>query len=441
MRTATHSMTRRAVAHDYTKTGIYHITLHVADGLWQPLGDVAGDAMALDGTPDAPRVDMTPVGQMVERELLHSIHEHYPMVIVDTYIIMPDHLHFILEVQDRIISKNGKLLPLGQVIAGFKKGCNRRYWEMTGNAGGVTAAHTVGNSTAPGVPCASSAAHSVPGASSAANSVPGASSAAHSVPSASAAHSVSSGFPAGSKPPSNATTGRQPLFALGYCDVMPVDAAQLATQRAYIKGNPRSRLQRINNRSLLSVCRSAINTALTPSALRGFLKRECMAKHATPDALAAIECRLLLADGFIACDTYGNRQLLNSHLLPVVCHHKDAQRFAEQKQHCLEAAARSAVLVSACISPREREIINECVNHGFPVITILDNGFPDRYHPSAEQQERCVADRLLLVSPWGYQYRGKNEQVTIPFCKTMNCVAQALCRMKDDWWKTCAPLN
>ena len=86
---ATHSMTRRAVAHDYTKTGIYHITLHVADGLWQPLGDVVGDAMAPDGMPDAPRVDMTPIGQMVEYELLHSIHEHYPMVIVDTYIIMP----------------------------------------------------------------------------------------------------------------------------------------------------------------------------------------------------------------------------------------------------------------------------------------------------------------------------------------------------------------
>lgn len=187
---ATHSMTRRAVAHDYTKTGIYHITLHVADGLWQPLGDVVGDAMAPDGMPDAPRVDI------------------------------------ILEVQDKIISRNGKLLPLGQVIAGFKKGCNKRYWEMTGNAGGVT-----------------------------------------------------------------------------------------------------------------------------------------------------------------ACDTYGNRALLTErHCLPVVCHRKDAQRFAEQKQHCLEAAAEGAVLVSACISPREREIINESVNHGFPVITIHDNGFPDRYHPSAARK-------------------------------------------------------
>lgn len=195
----------------------------------------------------------------------------------------------------------------------------------------------------------------------------------------------------------------------------------------------------MNNRSLLSVCRSAINTALTLSALRGFLKRECMAKHATPDALLAIECRLLLADGFIVCDTYGNRALLTErHCLPVVCHRKDAQRFAEQKQHCLEAAAEGAVLVSACISPHEREIINESVNHGFPVITIHDNGFPDRYHPSAEQQELCAVGRLLLVSPWGYQYRGKNEQVTIPFCKAMNCVAQALCRTKDDWWKDIA---
>lgn len=49
-----------------------------------------------------------------------------------------------------------------------------------------------------------------------------------------------------------------------------------------------------------------------------------------------------------------------------------------------------------------------------------------------------VADGLgqLLVTPWQYQYRGKNELVTVPFCKAMNCVAQALCRTKDDWWKT-----
>ena len=73
--------------------------------------------------------------------------------------------------------------------------------------------------------------------------------------------------------------------------------------------------------------------------------------------------------------------------------------------------------------------------HGFPVIIIHDNGFPDRYHPSADRLDQCMAGRLLLVSPWKYHYRGNTEQVTVPFCKAMNCVAQALCRTKDNWWK------
>lgn len=65
---------------------------------------------------------------------------------------------------------------------------------------------------------------------------------------------------------------------------------------------------------------------------------------------------------------------------------------------------------SACISPKEREIINESVNRGFATITIHDNGFSDRYHPSEERLGLCAEGRLLLVTPWVYQYRGKEEQ-------------------------------
>lgn len=38
-----HSMTRRAIAHDYTRAGLYHITLHVAEGMGRPFGEVTGD--------------------------------------------------------------------------------------------------------------------------------------------------------------------------------------------------------------------------------------------------------------------------------------------------------------------------------------------------------------------------------------------------------------
>ena len=249
---------------------------------------------------------------------------------------------------------------------------------------------------------------------------------------------VPSGPPAGNEKriPSSGTTGRRPLFAHGYCDVQPISDEQLATQRAYIAANPRSRLQRSMQRASLTACRMAHTTALTPSALRGFLKRECLAKHATPEALAAIECRLLLADGMVALDTYGHRELLNSRLLPVVCHRKDKERLNDQKARCLTEAASGAVLVSPRIAPGEQEIMDAAVHGGFPVVLIHDNGFPERYHPSAERINQCAAGQLLLLTPWQYQYRGKNEQVTIPFCKAMNCVAQALCRLKDDWWKS-----
>ena len=398
-----HQMTRRAVAHDYTRPGLYHITMHVAEHLGQPLGAVVGSLEAPDGSADAPHTALTRVGQMVEHELLTAIHQHYPMVAIQDYVIMPDHLHFLMVVTDRLVSKNGTVRSVGDVITGFKVGCNRQYWEIT-------------QRTKPAATL-------------------------------SGAGSVSGGAGSGSVSGGSVAGARQPLFAPGYCDVMPVDAAQLATQRAYIKGNPRSRLLRMSNRAQFTVQRGAITTALTPAALGGYLQRECPPSVVTAEALTAIEGRLLTTAGsvsggsiagkvFISCDTFGNRALLTEHrCLPVVCHRKDGDRFSEQKQRCLEEAAHGAVLVGTRIAPKEREIMDEAVNHGFPVITLHDNGFADRYHPSADRLDLCAADRLLIVSPWQYQYRGKNEQITVLFCKAMNCVAQALCRTRDDWWK------
>jgi len=441
-----HRMTRRAAAHDYTRPGVYHITLHVADSLGQPFGAVVGDLSAPDGSANAPHVALSPVGQAVEHELLTAIHERYPMIQVQDYVVMPDHLHFLVEVKDTILSGNGKHVPLGTVIAGFKQGCNRRYWEIMQRAEPV--AHTthsaaLGGSVAPlaapggGLRCGDPAL-AAPGGGLRCGSV--------------AAGSASG----------NSTAGRPPLFDAGYCDVMPIDAAQLATQRAYIAGNPRSRLLRSSHRAWLSTRRGGIDTALSLSALRGYLERECPASQVTAEVLASIEGQLLTAPAksggetaahaapsgspagvaasaaaarFIACDSFGNRALLTEHrCLPVVCHRKDAARFATQKARCLDEAAKGAVLVSARISPKEREIIEESVNHGFPVITIADNGFADHYHPSAAHLDLCSAGRLLIITPWHYHYRPKGEAITVAACKTMNCVAQALCRTKDSWW-------
>ncbi len=407
------TMTRRAAAHDYTQAGIYHITMHVADGLGQPLSHLVGSEIAPADSPDAPRTELTAIGQMMEQELLQSISGHYVMITVMDYVVMPDHLHFLLEVHDKILSRHGKTLSLGHVIAGFKKGCNKRYWTLTGqaapNGGGST---STGSGTGTGGGSGETAAH----AGSAEADLPGAPTRPYRVP-------------------SNGTTGRQPLFAPGFCGVMPVSAAQLATQRQYIKENPRYRLLRSRNRDRLTAQRGTVGTALTPAALRKYLLQECGSHQATGEVLTAIESRLLLTNGIITCDSYGDRALLSRRLLPVVCHRRDRALLGRQKARCLEEAARGTVLVSPRIAKGEQEIIDEAMNHGFAVIIIADNGFPERYHPSAERINLCAASRLLLVTPWQYQYRGKNEQVTVPFYKTMNCVAQALCCTKDSWWK------
>ncbi len=463
-----HRMGRRSTWKDYSAPGIYHITIRVEDVLGHPFGHVVGSLDAAAGSADAPRVALTPVGEMVERELLHTITAHYPMVKVQEYVVMPEHLHFIVGVCDTITSHKGKVVPLGQVIAGFKTGCNRLYWGLTGqtadkaakplsaSASGVFAA---GPSSAPGV--FASGPSSAPGVfASGPSSASGVFAAGPSSASGGFAAGPSSavspsGSASGTGPKPRFSSGRQPLFAEGYVDVMPLHPGQLDTQRAYIKDNPRSRLLRTLNRSWMGIQRGGIATALTLAALRGFLQRECPASACTPAILAEVSEHLLMApDGTITCDTYGDRQLLMQpqaqpsalphsaalpqapRLLPVVCHRRDASLFQQHKARCLQAAQEGAVLVSARISKGEQDIIDTVIAAGLPVVLIPDNGFADRYHPSAERLDQCAGHRLLYVTPWHYHYQYADSAITVAVCKTMNCLAQALCRQKDTWWKT-----
>lgn len=426
-----HNMKRRSHSHDYSRRGYYHITISTTKALHQPLGQIAGRLDKPDGDSDAPHVVLSPLGQMVEQELRESIQRHYPMLEVMDYVVMPEHLHFLLVAHRDIVSNGGKPTHLGQVIAGFKYGCNKRYWAMTGRAKpGSTPAATAGGTAAGNA-----------GGTAAGN--------AGTTPAA-----IRSTTPAAEPPgtrgsvlgDSVAKLEAPPLFDAGYCDVMPIDEAQLATQRAYIRANPRSRLLRTTNRQWLQPQRHTVNTAVSIRALKGYLQRECPRQmtpdnqatrpsQMTPDGFAVITQRLLQEDGYVVCDSYGNVELLHRKLLPIVCHRKDAALFEQQKARCLAEAAAGAVLVSARISQGEQDIMDAASTLGFPVVRIEGNGFPDIYHPSAQRMDDCASGRLLLITPWSYQLKSHTENITTLVCKTMNCIAQAVCRQKDDWWK------
>lgn len=361
-----HTMQRRSPGNDYNMPGIYHITITVFDRKRQSLGSIKGSLDHPDGHPDAPRVELSAIGKMVEHELLHSITEHYPVIEIQDYVIMPEHLHFLAVVKNSLISKNGRMTHLGQVIAGFKKGCNRRYWEMTGLA---------------------------------------------------------------------AASDRPPLFSYGYVDVIPLEEGQLETQRAYIRANPRNRLLRMSQADQLKPQRAMVDTLVTPSALRGYLIKERALTPEDQQTWDALQARLLIANNHVMCDGYGNRQMLEQPLRPVVCHRADIRDFTLQKQRSLDAAAQGCVLVSARISKSEQEIMDEAIRRGHPVVLVVDNGFPVIYHPSEQRLSLCSSNRLLLLSPWKYLYRPHGEEITVAQCKAMNCIVQAVCRQRDDWWK------
>ena len=452
-------MDRRSHHNDYTEAGIYHITLHAEEGLGQPFGRVTGDSSKPDGAPDAPRVELTAIGNMVEQELTHSIPAFYPMVEVQTHVVMPEHVHVILEVHSTLVSRQGKKAHLGQVIAGFKKGCNRRFWALQQGAaaaqqGAATAqrgkpADTEtgrGESTAQrGKPAGTETGR---GESTAQRGNPAGTEAGRGENTAQRGKPADTEtargegaacpavYPRGYKVPSAAHTERTPLFKHGYVDVMPLERGQLQVQRAYIQNNPRSRLMRMQNRAWLQTQRGGIDTALTVKALMGYLQRECHPSQMDDTVRRTLEERLLTTPhGMIDIDSYGNRALLQRRLLPVVCHRKDRHLFVQQKERCLTAAREGAVLVSARIAKGEQEIMDAASAQGCATIRVEDNGMTERFHPSTENIERCAAGRLLLVTPWRYRYRPADEEMTVAACKTMNCVVQALCRLKDSWWQ------
>ena len=424
-----HNMKRRSHSHDYSRSGYYHITISTTKALHQPLGQIAGRLDKPDGDSDAPHVVLSPLGQMVEQELRESIQRHYPMLEVMDYVVMPEHLHFLLVAHRDIVSNGGKPTHLGQVIAGFKYGCNKRYWAMTGRGkpGSTPAATAGGTAAAPEAAPPAAIRSTTPAAEP-----PGTRGSVLGDSVAKLEADVKPGTVG--KPGAVGKLDAPPLFDAGYCDVMPIDEAQLATQRAYIRANPRSRLLRTTNRQWLQPQRNTVNTAVSIRALKGYLQRECPRQMA-PDGFAVITQRLLQEDGYVVCDSYGNVELLHRKLLPIVCHRKDAALFEQQKARCLAEAAAGAVLVSARISQGEQDIMDAASTLGFPVVRIEDNGFPDIYHPSAQRMDDCASGRLLLITPWSYQLRSHTENITTLVCKTMNCIAQAVCRQKDDWWK------
>ncbi|MCF0211923.1 MAG: hypothetical protein HUK17_03395, partial [Bacteroidales bacterium] len=96
-----------------------------------------------------------------------------------------------------------------------------------------------------------------------------------------------------------------------------------------------------------------------------------------------------------------------------------------------------AVVVSAFISPRERDIMSQLMVEQLPFVQVMDNGFSDRYRPVGRDFYSVAESRCMQLSCWNYQYEASDEDhpISREMCLVMNELVRVISGVDDYWWK------
>jgi len=326
------SMKRRSNINNYYGRHIYMVTMAV-EGRRPLLGTLRGSSAVADGQEGAPCVVPTPLGQEVTRcwELIPQFHHEVRLL---AFQLMPDHLHGILFVQEATEEH------LGQVISGFKAGCNKAYRRLVVEA--------------------------VPGEVEA---VP-----QHTGRAGVAAYEVAPPLPL--PLPSEHRLKKDDrshglLFERGYNDLISKSYDMLPRLTAYLHDNPRR----------LAIRREH------PELFRMHRKTEV--------------CGLLFT-------SMGNHFLLEwpEKQLVEMSREASVRQIEDRLQSVLVAALKGAVTYTAAISKGEQKIARMVREQGFPLVVLLNDGFPKEgspherfYKPGGVYFEACSRGQLLMLEP------------------------------------------
>ena len=110
----------------------------------------------------------------------------------------------------------------------------------------------------------------------------------------------------------------------------------------------------------------------------------------------------------VECTTLGNIFLAERPMRAVLqCSRSLTQAEIDAKrEQCLAEADNGTVFISAAISEGEKQISRALRRNGYPMIILLQNGFPkpgdphERYYkPGGEYFKACANEQLLLIEP------------------------------------------
>lgn len=189
--------------------------------------------------------------------------------------------------------------------------------------------------------------------------------------------------------PAASAAGMPSLFERGYNDLILLNDSQLDNWKHYLDDNPR---------------RLAI-------------------KRLHPDFFTTLNY-IDIAEWH--CQIVGNRFLLDiPQKVAVIVHSAYSDKeYAEYKKEWLACGEAGGILVSAAISPREKEVMREAMNRGYRIILVRENGFPPLYKPSGESFDACSNGRLLQICPW--EYHMERRIISREQCLMLNRLAEEI---------------
>lgn len=369
------SMHRRSDSHDYRSRRFYLITMAVSPR-WPLLGTLASseDTCTADDTVEA-HIELSPLGEAV-LSAWQQIPFVYPQVSIVQHVIMPDHIHGILYVRE------DTTFHLGQVIKGFKTGCNKSLRLLVEEAkkAQLQSQNNADGATAP-------AASAVPSVSAA---VPGVVVSPFQRLLLSWAATLSQ-HTRKEQTRKEQTKGGQPatglhLWEKGYNDKILFNYSTLDKWKAYLSDNPR---------------RLAIRR-LHPDYFR-------------------VRFGITVAGRQYAA--IGNRMLLrHPEIIQVqLSRHFTDDELAVRVEALLRQARHGAVLISPAISKGEQMVMRRAMDENLPLIFITPWGFNTFSKPGHQYYEACAAGRFLMLAPW--EHHNHRIPLTREMCLQLNAMA------------------
>ena len=368
------SMKRRSEINNYYGRHIYMLTL-VVEGRRPLLGTLEGDEKNA-------RVIPTPLGKEVIR-CWSAIPQFHPEVKLMAFQLMPDHLHGLLFVREEMEKH------LGQVVSGFKAGCNKIFRTFRGEAvPHLTAKEAVPHLTEMGLTGLTETGLTglmemgLTGLTEMGLTDP-------------------YGYAFEAAPPlplpsecrlKKDDRSKGLLFERGYNDLIAKSYDMLPRMIAYISDNPR---------------RLAV-------------------KRAHPDFFRVRFGIKLAGQNYAAI---GNRFLLQhpEKVQVQLSRSLTEKQIGESVQYFLTLARQGAILVSPAISRGEQAVMRAALDEHLSLIFLTPWGFNKFSRPGHQYFEVCCEGRFLILAPWEHQ----NEKIplTRTMCLTLNNMTKQICEL------------